>query len=471
MLERFMGRRPAATSLEPRAEESPGFDAAKRALQEQIAGAPPGAPLRLHKRTSNLFRTRHRDAHHLETDDFAHVLSVDRDARQAEVGGLTTYEDLVDATLPHSLMPLVVPQLKTITLGGAVAGLGIESTSFRSGLPHESVTEMEILTGSGDIVVARPEGPHSDLFATFPNSYGTLGYALRLQIELEPVRPYVALRHLHFTSFDDCVEAMGRICSELGFEDQPVDFLDGTVFSRDEMYLTLGSFVDSAPWTSDYKGKAIYYKSIGQKQEDYLTIRDYLWRWDTDWFWCSRAFGAQHPVARRFWPKRYLRSDVYHRILSIDRRWDISKRIDRVRQRPEAEAIIQDVELPLDRTAEFLDFFFREIPIQPVWLCPLRQRPGRTWPLYKLDPDTTYVNAGFWSSLPLPPGAEEGFHNRKIEQTVTDLGGRKSLYSTSYYSPEEFWSYYGGNEYREIKERYDPEGRLLDLYAKCVERR
>ena len=52
---------------------------------------------------------------------------------------MTTYEDLVDATLAHGLMPLVVPQLKTITLGGAVAGLGIESTSFRHGLPHESV--------------------------------------------------------------------------------------------------------------------------------------------------------------------------------------------------------------------------------------------------------------------------------------------------------------------------------------------
>ena len=38
---------------------------------------------------------------------------------------MTTYEDLADATLGHGLMPKVVPQLKTITLGGAVTGLGI----------------------------------------------------------------------------------------------------------------------------------------------------------------------------------------------------------------------------------------------------------------------------------------------------------------------------------------------------------
>ena len=48
---------------------------------------------------------------------------------------MCTYGDLVDATLPHGLAPLVVPQLKTITLGGAVTGLGIESTSFRDGCP------------------------------------------------------------------------------------------------------------------------------------------------------------------------------------------------------------------------------------------------------------------------------------------------------------------------------------------------
>ena len=62
---------------------------------------------------------------------------------------MTTYEHLVDATLPHGLMPLVVPQLKTITLGGAVTGLGIESSSFRNGCPHESVLELEVLTGDG----------------------------------------------------------------------------------------------------------------------------------------------------------------------------------------------------------------------------------------------------------------------------------------------------------------------------------
>src|SRR6201986_5433525 len=97
-------------------------------------------------------------------------------------------------------MPRVGPQLKTITLGGAVTGLGIESTSLRNGMPHESVTEMEILTGDGRGVTATPDNEHSDRFFGFPNSYGTLGDSVSLTIELEQVHPFVHLRHFGFSS-------------------------------------------------------------------------------------------------------------------------------------------------------------------------------------------------------------------------------------------------------------------------------
>ena len=106
------------------------------------------APVRLAKRTSNLFRPRDAVATPgLDVSGLGGVISVDQVARTADVQGMCTYEDLVDATLPLGLIPLVVPQLRTITLGGAVTGLGIESTSFRNGLPHESVLEMDIFTG------------------------------------------------------------------------------------------------------------------------------------------------------------------------------------------------------------------------------------------------------------------------------------------------------------------------------------
>ena len=455
------------------------YDARVARLRAQYDAIPSGAPVRLAKRTSNLFRQRaETTTPGLDVADFDGVLSVDPVARTAEVQGMTTYEHLVEATLPQGLMPLCVPQLKTITLGGAVTGLGIESTSFVWGLPHESVIEMDVLTGDGQIltVSGRPDDPHRDLYYGFPNSYGTLGYALRLKIELEPVKPYVRLRHVHFPTAQAMAEAMAHIVDTHAWEGEAVDFLDGTVFSATEQYLTLGRMTDDAGGQrpSDYTGMGIYYRSIQRKREDLVTIHDYIWRWDTDWFWCSRAFGTQKPLIRRFWPKGKLRSDVYWKIIKWDRRTQFSTKMARLRRRPAREEVVQDIEVPIDRLADFLDFFHREVGIEPVWVCPLKQRdPAARWPLYEFDPVTTYVNVGFWSTVPLPPGIDpaEGRVNRRIEEVVTEMDGRKSLYSSAYYSADEFWAIYGGGEYQRLKGAYDPASRLLDLYDKVVRRR
>jgi FAD/FMN-containing dehydrogenase len=447
------------------------YETRKRRLLDAYAAIPDDAPVRLAKRTSNLFRTRRRSpGPRLEVRDFDGVLSLDSAARTVDVQGMTTYEALVDATLAHGLMPLVVPQLKTITLGGAVTGLGIESSSFRNGLPHESVLELEVLTGDGRVVLARPDNEHRDLLYGFPNSYGTLGYALRLRIELEPVRPYVHLRHLRFADGEELFSTLARVCSERRYAGEAVDFVDGTVFGRRELYLTLGSFADSAPGTSDYTGQDIYYRSVQQREEDHLGVRDYLWRWDTDWFWCSRAFGVQDPRVRRLVPKRWLRSSTYWGLVELERRYRPAERLERLRGRPAWEHVVQDVEIPVERAGDFLDFFLREVPISPLWICPLRQRdPAARWELYALDPERLYVNFGFWSTVPLADGQPGETHNRRIEQVVEGLGGRKSLYSTSFYERDEFWRLYHGEAYADLKRRYDGAGRLLDLYEKCVE--
>ena len=441
-------------------------------LHAAYAAIPPGQPVRLRKRTSNLFRPRAQAPANLDVTPFEGVLEVNRAARTADVLGMTTYRDLVDATLRHGLMPLVVPQLKTITLGGAVTGMGIESSSFRVGGPHESVLEMDILIGAGEVVTATASNDYADLFHAFPNSYGSLGYALSLKIELAPVEPYVHLRNVRFDDAATCAAAIAAIVDAGEYEGEQVDFLDGVWFSASECYLVVGTFARRAPTTSDYTRSGVYYRSIRERREDWLTVHDYLWRWDTDWFWCSRAFGAQQPVVRRLWPRRWRRSDVYWKLVALDRRIGFSRWRDRRHGIAGREHVVQDIEVPVDRAADFLGFLDAETGIEPVWLCPLRQRdPAARWDLYVLDPDTTYVNIGFWSSVELGPGEADGVHNRAIEAKVAELDGRKSLYSTSFYSPEEFWQIYGGASYDKVKTTYDPDVRLLSLYDKTVRRR
>jgi FAD/FMN-containing dehydrogenase len=461
------------------AAADPGYAQGLQRLLSSYRSIPVDRRVRLAKRTSNLFRARSRtDTPGLDVSGLSGVLSVDPVAMTADVGGMCTYEDLVAATLPHGLAPLVVPQLKTITVGGAATGGGIESGAFRSGVVYDDIVVMDILTGAGELVTAAPDGPHADLYYGFANSYGSLGYATRLRVRLEPVPPYVALRHLRFRDLTDLQDAMAEISVAREHDGERVDYLDGVVFTASEQYLTLGRMTDEPGATSDYTGQQIYYQSIRQRPTDRLTIHDYLWRWDTDWFWCSRAFGAQQRAVRRLWPRPLRRSSVYWKLVALDRRFGIADRLERLHGRPPFERVVQDVEIPVERTADFLTWFLTEVPIEPIWLCPLRI-PRRldspagstepTWPLHPFQPERTYVNIGFWSVVPQEP-EDPAATNRRIEAVVSDLGGHKSLYSDAFYDRDAFATRYGGPVYAGLKKRYDPNHRLLDLYDKAVRR-
>lgn len=426
-----------------------------------------GRPVRLAKKTSNLFRPRGRaDGPGLDVSGLDGVIEIDPVSHTADVQGMCTYERLVEETLAHGLVPTVVPQLRTITLGGAVTGLGIESTSLRLGLPHEAVLEMDVLTGSGEIVTATPDNEHAELFAAFPNSYGSLGYAVRLRIRLEPAPAQAHLRHVRFGSAVDAAKAIAEIAETGRWDGVEVDAVDGTAFTPDEVYLSLARFADTDLPTSDYTGQQVYYRSIQQRREDVLTLEDYLWRWDTDWFWCSAAFGAQHPLARRVWPRRWRRSDVYHRLVALDSTVGVSRVLDRLKHVPGRERVIQDIEVPLERLDDFLAWFDREVGMRPVWLCPLRTT--RAWPTYPLVPGEVYVNVGFWGTVVVPEDSEPGAVNRRIEAEVHRLGGHKSLYSEAFYDRETFDSLYGTAGLDRLRDRYDPQARLHSLYDKAV---
>ena len=65
-------------------------------------------------------------------------------------------------------MPAVVPQLKTITLGGAVAGVGIESSSHRYGLVHDTMLELDVLLGDGRVVTCTADNEHRRALLRLP---------------------------------------------------------------------------------------------------------------------------------------------------------------------------------------------------------------------------------------------------------------------------------------------------------------
>jgi len=427
------------------------------------SGASSGAPLGLGKRSSNLFRDRREmNKRRLDLSDFCHVLDIDTAGGWVDVEGLTSYEALVAQTLRHGVMPAVVPQLKTITVGGAAAGVGIEATSHRQGLVHDTLLELDVLLPDGEVLHCTPDNAFRDLFFGFPNSYGTLGYALRLRLRTLPVKPFVKVEHLQFDAPDKFFRDLAEHCQG------NADFVDGVVFGPQQQVINHACFVDAAPWLSDYSFEHIYYRSLLDKPVDYLTVQDYIWRWDTDWFWCSKNLYAQLPLVRRLLGRSRLNSRTYTRIMRWNARWGLTRRLARWRGRF-TESVIQDVDIPIVGASDFLSFLLREIGILPVWICPVRgPAPDARFTLYPLAPNSLYVNFGFWDVVETTRAYEPGHFNRLVEREVMRLGGIKSLYSDSYFTPEEFAQAYGLPHYQGLKAKYDPAGRMLGLYEKCV---
>ena len=419
--------------------------------------------VRLGKSTSNLFRDRDsKPRQMLDVSAFNHVLNVDTENGVIEVEGMATYEQLVNAALPSGFMPAVVPQLKSITIGGAISGIGIESSSFLHGLVHETVCEMDVLLANGEIVTCTAENEYRDLFFGLPNSYGTLGYILKLKALAVPIKPYVELTHTRVANAAEFFLTLERTCAG------DADFVDGTVFGPNDHYLTVGRFVDDAPYISDYTYLDIYFRSIPARKEDYLTTFDYLWRWDTDWFWCSRNLFAHNPLMRRILGRKRLNSITYQKVMRWNSRVGLTRTVNNWLSY-HTESVIQDVDIPIQNAAQFLDFFHQEIGLRPIWICPVKHRPkNNPFPLFPMTKETLYINFGFWGVIRGRKKLPTGYYNRKIEKMVANLDGIKSLYSSSFYPKSEFWSLYNGKTYKELKQRYDPDMRLNDLYNKSV---
>ncbi len=438
------------------------YEAKKRALLKDLS-ATDGLIAGLNRASSNLFRHRVESRQKkINLSHFDEVISLDPVRQVVEVEGMTRYETLVATLLPLGFMPAVVPELKTITIGGAVTGVGIESSSFRYGLVHESVTKLEILTAQNEVVECTPTSEHKALFFGFPNSYGTLGYALKVELKVHPVSPYVYLKYRHFSDYGQFFKAIEDLCQDTA----PHQFIDGVVFSNNHMVLCQGRFSNTAPYTSDYTYKHIFYKSVAEREEDYLTASDYIWRWDTDWFWCSRYFFMEQPLVRRFMGKKKLNSEQYWQLRAFFAKYKVPQLLQKLSNKPK-EPVIQDVEIPIEKAAGFMRFFDAQIGIRPVWICPTRaSAQSDQFVLYDMKPGCLYVNFGFWDFVAAKTSPT--YHNRMIEDKVSALKGKKSLYSDVCYPRDTFWKLYHQDAYKKLKTQYDPKNRFKNLYEKCV---
>jgi FAD/FMN-containing dehydrogenase len=430
-----------------------------------------GKNISIKKNARHIFKDRNHKPN-LDLRHFDQVLSIDTENNVATVEGMTTFYDLVAVTLAFNLMPQAVPELRSITVGGVIAGLGGQSSSFKFGLVHEMVSDFDLLTGEGKVIHCSPTS-NSDMYYMLPNSYGSLGYVLKCNIKLNKIAPFVRLSYLRYSQAAEFFEAMIR-----EVEAGSADFVEGVSFSPGKYILLIGNFTDRLP---QIERRLVplhepFFRSVQDPGISFrhLTIHDYIWRWDPDAFWATdqkNLIGPilLNPLFRRTLGRYLLRSDRLVRIGQIRnrlRKKGVGKYAFLGENRK--EALIQDAAIPFDLAAEFDAWLAEELHIFPLWYCPVKTTsPIGAYPLYR--PKSEFVvDFGFYASVELEDHMAPYFYNKQIENKLLELGGMKCLYSDTFFGEDQFWSIYDKQAYDQVKAKYDPYNTYLDLYQKVV---
>jgi FAD/FMN-containing dehydrogenase len=377
------------------------------------------------------------------------IIEIDAERRVCVAESAVTFSDVVEATLAYGLLPKVVPELKGITLGGAVVGCSVESMSFRYGGFHDSCVEYELVTGTGEVVTCSRESD-PDIFEMVHGSYGTLALLTRLTFELIPAAPYVHLTYRTFTTADAFHAAMREEVAS-----DTADFIDGIVHAPDQFVLCLGEFADEAPYVSDYSRSKVYYASTASREEDYLTTADYCFRYDTDCHWLTRKVPPlQWAPVRALAGPRLLGSTNLIRMSRLEAKVTRKRRPD----------VVCDVFIPSRRFQEFFDWYRDEFRFFPLWVVPYR--PPRDYPWVAPDfmdssRDDLYIDCAIYGRDNNEPDKD---YAKLLEQEVYELSGLKTLIGRNSYTPERFWTIYNRPNWQKAKARLDPLGVLPGLY-------
>jgi FAD/FMN-containing dehydrogenase len=372
------------------------------------------------------------------------VLRVDPEKRTALVEPNVPMDRLVEATLPHGLVPPVVMEFPGITVAGGLQGGAGESSSFKWGTFNRTLNWYDMMLADGEVVRASRR-KHADLFWGSAGSYGSLGVVTLAEVKLIPARRFVELTYTPVGSFAEAVETIKQLTKQ-----QP-DFVDGILFSATSGVIMSGKLADgsSAPTHTFSRARDEWFYLHAQKiarraapHTEAIPLQEYLFRYDRGAFWTGKdGFARLKMPFNRV--TRWLLDPLLHTRKMYD-----ALQASGVSQ----EFIIQDLAMPAEQTVPFLQFVDKTFGIYPLWLCPLL--PDADSPLLSSALRTDMIiNVGVWGHI--SRSYDEVVHaNKKLEAKVRQLGGKKWLYAYAYYSEKQFWELYDKPAYDALRKKY-----------------
>jgi len=381
----------------------------------------------------------------IDISDLNKIILIDREKQTCIAEPGVTFVDLVKATLRYGLVPFVVPELKTITIGGAVAGCSIESMSYKYGGFHDSCLEYEVITAKGEVLLCTPDNKNKLLFQMMHGTFGTLGIISKLKFRLIPAKKYVKVTYEKYRTLEGYKAAIWK-----HYEQKDVDFMDGIIHSPTLYVLSAANFVDKAPYTDSYDWMKIYYLSTKTRNEDYLKTADYFFRYDK---------GVTNVN-----PKSFLGRLFFGKLVNSTRVLTVVQKLHKIIP-SKMIPVTLDVFIPFSKVSEFIKWYQQEVNFFPLWCVPYNSVRKYEWlskEFWRNTKDTLFLDLAIYGMR-----KNDGRDYYKIlEDKLMEMGALKTLISTNYYTESNFWKIWNKKNYDQVKSRTDPDNIFRNLYTK-----
>nr|GMD92407.1 cytokinin dehydrogenase 7 [Ipomoea batatas] len=145
----------------------------------------------------------------------------------------------------HGLAPRSFTDYLDLTVGGTLSNAGVSGQAFRYGPQTSNVTELEVVTGNGDIAVCS-ETHNSELFYSVLGGLGQFGIITRARVMLQPAPDMVRWIRVVYSSFEDFTQDAESLVTR----DESFDYVEGFVFVNSDDPVNGWS---SVPLNSDHQ--------------------------------------------------------------------------------------------------------------------------------------------------------------------------------------------------------------------------
>ena len=130
------------------------------------------------------------------------------DAVDAEPGAL--WGDVAKLTLDKNLTPPVMPDAMMLTVGGTLSAGGIGETTYRYGAQVDNVLELDVVTGTGELMTCSPER-NDELFRMTLAGCGQCGIIVRARLRLIAAPKFVSIHPLPYDDMEAFLADQARL--------------------------------------------------------------------------------------------------------------------------------------------------------------------------------------------------------------------------------------------------------------------